>query len=98
MTDARREFRSGRILSGYGVSVGGPSDFVGGIDGEEHVISQKMFVMVALAMQFHKHFGAPWKPEAGIGGGEGDRAVVDEKMIASKFEFALRSSEVGLNT
>src|SRR5271165_4311142 len=73
------------------------SDFVGGIDGEEQIVGQKMFVVIALAVEFHVHFGGPRQPELRIAAWEFHGTIIDEEMIAGEFKFAVGLGQVGLD-
>ena len=63
-----------------------------------------MAMVIALAVEFHVHVGAPGEPELGIAGGEIDRTIVDEEVILrelkpgngiAKFGFYSEYGKVG---
>src|SRR4029077_6948054 len=75
----------------------GLADFGGSVYFEEAVVAEIVTMVIALATQFHEHFGVPGKPESLVATIEFDGAVVNAKMIASESEVIHGRKQIGFD-
>lgn len=68
-----------------------------GVHGKERVVGEHMAMMIAFAMQLHVELGVPREPQGSVGVSELYRSVVDDEVVAGKFEVRERLAEIGLN-
>lgn len=75
----------------------GLADFIRGVNFEEAIVAEIVAMVIALATQFHKHFGVPRKKKGLVAAVEFDGSVVNTKMVTSELELAHGRKQIGFD-